>query len=281
MLTGHKPHTGDSPIQVAWAHVNKDVPAPSQYLANGTRAERDIAWLIPGYLDGLVRACTSRDPAKRPSDGRALLDLMRRVRHTLSTGRSDDPALAALQARASRPSVVITDPVAHALRGSTDRSTRRRGEPIHPGTASVPPWSRSNATPVSPRTPVSTPDSPSSPMDRRPAPQPSRPHSSTVVDRVLHIDQPTSQPRTPDWRRTPSIAVVAGSSPPSSSSWWRCCAHIWSSTSRPPSTPRAGFQEQIRSLEQPFTTNHPECTPSHKIFDVILGCRAKIIPRII
>ena len=107
------------------------------------------------------------------------------------------------------------------------------------------------------------------------------PHSSTVVDRVLHIDQPTSQPRTPDWRRTPSIAVVAGSSPPSSSSWWRCCAHIWSSTSRPPSTPRAGFQEQIRSLEQPFTTNHPECTPSHKIFDVILGCRAKIIPRII
>ena len=23
MLTGHKPHTGDSPIQVAWAHVNK------------------------------------------------------------------------------------------------------------------------------------------------------------------------------------------------------------------------------------------------------------------
>ena len=54
MLTGHKPHTGDSPIQVAWAHVNKDVPAPSQYLANGTKAEHDIAWLVPGYLDSLV-----------------------------------------------------------------------------------------------------------------------------------------------------------------------------------------------------------------------------------
>lgn len=194
MLTGHKPHTGDSPIQVAWAHVNKDVPAPSQYLANGTRAERDIAWLIPGYLDGLVRACTSRDPAKRPSDGRALLDLMRRVRHALSTGRSDDPALAALQARASRPSVVITDPVAHAPQGSTDRSTRRRGEPIHPGTASVPPWSRSNATPVSPHTPVSTPDSPSSPVDRHPAPRPSRPAAPVNRGRPRPAHRPTNQP---------------------------------------------------------------------------------------
>ncbi|PZM40846.1 serine/threonine protein kinase, partial [Salmonella enterica subsp. enterica serovar Derby] len=84
MLTGHKPHTGDSPIQVAWAHVNKDVPAPSQYLANGTKAEHDIAWLVPGYLDSLVRACTSRDPGKRPANGRALLDLLRRVRHALT-----------------------------------------------------------------------------------------------------------------------------------------------------------------------------------------------------
>ena len=29
MLTGNKPHSGDTPIQVAYAHVHADVPAPS------------------------------------------------------------------------------------------------------------------------------------------------------------------------------------------------------------------------------------------------------------
>ena len=187
MLTGHKPHTGDSPIQVAWAHVNKDVPAPSQYLANGTRVERDIAWLIPGYLDGLVRACTSRDPVKRPANGRALLDLLRRVRHALATGRTDDPALATLQSRAPQPNTVIANPIAHAPEG--DRSTRRRNEPVRPGTASVPPWSRTG-TPMSPPTPVSIPDSPLSPMDRphpptRPANH-SRPRPQPVHRRATH-----------------------------------------------------------------------------------------------
>ena len=187
MLTGHKPHTGDSPIQVAWAHVNKDVPAPSQYLANGTRVERDIAWLIPGYLDGLVRACTSRDPVKRPENGRALLDLLRRVRHALATGRTDDPALATLQSRAPQPNTVIANPIAHAPEG--DRSTRRRNEAVRPGTASVPPWSRTG-TPMSPPTPVSIPDSPLSPMDRphpptRPANH-SRPRPQPVHRRATH-----------------------------------------------------------------------------------------------
>ncbi|WCC80556.1 protein kinase [Cutibacterium equinum] len=193
MLTGHKPHTGDSPIQVAWAHVNKDVPLPSQYLANGTRAERDIAWLIPSYLDGLVRACTSRDPAMRPSNGRALLDLMRRVRHALSTGHTDDPALAALQSGVSRPSVVITDPVTNAPQGSTDRATRR-SEPIHPGTAVLPTRSRSSATPASPRTPVWTPNSPLSPTDPRPASRPGRAVSPTNHTRRRTPYRPTNQP---------------------------------------------------------------------------------------
>ena len=31
LLTGCKPHTGETPIQVAYAHVHNDVPAPSSY----------------------------------------------------------------------------------------------------------------------------------------------------------------------------------------------------------------------------------------------------------
>ena len=197
MLTGHKPHTGDSPIQVAWAHVNKDVPAPSQYLANGTKAEHGIAWLVPGYLDSLVRACTSRDPGKRPANGRALLDLLRRVRHALTTGRTDDPALAALQNTVPQSNVVIANPVAHAPAGSTDRSARRRNEPVRPGTASVPPWSRTG-TPVSPPTPVSIPDSPLSPIDCPPERMPTQPaNHSQPRPRPIHrrATQPASRSR--------------------------------------------------------------------------------------
>ena len=197
MLTGHKPHTGDSPIQVAWAHVNKDVPAPSQYLANGTKAEHGIAWLVPGYLDSLVRACTSRDPGKRPANGRALLDLLRRVRHALTTGRTDDPALAALQNTVPQPNAVIANPVAHAPAGSTDRSARRRNEPVRPGTASVPPWSRTG-TPVSPPTPVSIPDSPLSPIDCPPERMPTQPaNHSQPRPRPIHrrATQPASRSR--------------------------------------------------------------------------------------
>ncbi len=31
LLTGRKPHTGETPIQVAYAHVHNDVPAPSSF----------------------------------------------------------------------------------------------------------------------------------------------------------------------------------------------------------------------------------------------------------
>ena len=276
MLTGHKPHTGDSPIQVAWAHVNKDVPAPSQYLANGTKAEHDIAWLVPGYLDGLVRACTSRDPGKRPANGRALLDLLRRVRHALTTGRTDDPALAALQNTVPQPNAVIANPVAHAPGGSTDRSARRRNEPVRPGTASVPPWSRTG-TPVSPPTPVSIPDSPLSPI--RGAYRRNQPTTlSRVRGRYTGV-LPNRHP-VPGWLRTLFIVAAAASSRLSSLSWWQCCAPTSSFTSPLPGTRRASCTVQIQSHGRAFTGNHPACTPSHKIFDANPGCGAKILGRI-
>ena len=52
LLTGLKPHTGDTPIQVAYAHVHSDVPAPSTFPNAGP---------IPPYLDALVVRATSRN----------------------------------------------------------------------------------------------------------------------------------------------------------------------------------------------------------------------------
>ena len=84
LLTGRKPHTGETPIQVAYAHVHNDVPPPSTVHRSGG---------IPPYLDALVTGATARDSAARPHDARVLLTQVRRVRAALHEGVTDDPEL--------------------------------------------------------------------------------------------------------------------------------------------------------------------------------------------
>jgi len=84
LLTGRKPHTGDTPIAVAYAHVNSDVPAPSSFRTAGH---------IPPYLDALVARATSRDPQARPHNAKIFLSQLRRVRSALARGLADDPEL--------------------------------------------------------------------------------------------------------------------------------------------------------------------------------------------
>ncbi len=84
MLTGHKPHQADTPLQVAWKHVHEDVPAPSLRTPG-----------IPPYVDALVARATSRDPALRPADAGVLLHQARRVRNALDHGLSHDAELMA------------------------------------------------------------------------------------------------------------------------------------------------------------------------------------------
>ena len=55
MLTGEKPFTGDSPIQIAYMHVNQEIPS--------LRSKRKE---IPEALDTLISQATDRDPDKRP-----------------------------------------------------------------------------------------------------------------------------------------------------------------------------------------------------------------------
>ncbi|HSS67988.1 MAG TPA: PASTA domain-containing protein [Nocardioidaceae bacterium] len=82
MLTGAKPHTGDSPIQVAYKHVHDDVPAPST-LVDG----------IPPYLDAFVARATSRERDLRPADAHVMLHQLRRVKSALDAGILDDQEL--------------------------------------------------------------------------------------------------------------------------------------------------------------------------------------------
>ncbi|MBO0812824.1 MAG: serine/threonine protein kinase, partial [Microlunatus sp.] len=64
LLTGRKPHTGETPIQVAYAHVHSDVPPPSSLPTAGP---------IPDYLDALIARATARNADSRPHDARVLL----------------------------------------------------------------------------------------------------------------------------------------------------------------------------------------------------------------
>ncbi len=84
LLTGAKPHEGESPIQVAYRHVHHDVPMPS-LLRPG----------IPDYVDALVARATSRDRDQRPADATVLLHHFHRVEQALRDGLDADPELAA------------------------------------------------------------------------------------------------------------------------------------------------------------------------------------------
>lgn len=84
LLTGVKPHQGDSPIQVAWKHVHEDVPAPSTLVPG-----------LPPYVDALVARATARDRGARAADAGVLLHQVRRVRQALDHGLADDPELTA------------------------------------------------------------------------------------------------------------------------------------------------------------------------------------------
>ncbi|UFQ15141.1 MULTISPECIES: Stk1 family PASTA domain-containing Ser/Thr kinase [Streptomyces] len=78
MLTGAKPHSGDSPAQVLYQHLNEDVPAPST--------------AVPGLafvLDELVASATARTPDVRPHDAVALLAQLREARAALSEEQLD------------------------------------------------------------------------------------------------------------------------------------------------------------------------------------------------
>lgn len=92
MLTGHKPHTGDTPIQVAYSHVHNQIPAPSMELSTSWRDSRTR---IPPYLDALVTSAANRDRQSRPADADVLLAHLRAARDALARGVTTDADLTA------------------------------------------------------------------------------------------------------------------------------------------------------------------------------------------
>jgi serine/threonine-protein kinase len=116
MLTGQVPYDGDEPVEVAWQHVDNDVPAPSSIVKG-----------LPTPLDDLVARATRRDPGARPTDAGAMLSEVQMVRDDLGAANVESALLRQVQSRGR-----IADPTAMI---PTVTST-------YPPTADRPNWAR-------------------------------------------------------------------------------------------------------------------------------------------
>jgi serine/threonine-protein kinase len=76
MITGEKPFAGDTPIQIAYMHVNEKIPLLSSKVKG-----------VPEALDELVAKATSTNPDERPRDAGAFLSELNRVRTEIDPKR--------------------------------------------------------------------------------------------------------------------------------------------------------------------------------------------------
>ncbi|MDP1720139.1 MAG: Stk1 family PASTA domain-containing Ser/Thr kinase [Candidatus Nanopelagicaceae bacterium] len=112
LLTGEKPFAGDSPINIAYKHVNERVPAPSTLVSG-----------IPESLDALVLRATSVNPDDRPRDAEDFLEELREIQIEL------DPKRTQMSLELDLPPVPVRE---------KSRSPKRvSAKPIHPPSGTV------------------------------------------------------------------------------------------------------------------------------------------------
>lgn len=137
MLTGRVPFDGDRPVEVAWQHVDNDVPPPSRYVPG-----------LPPILDDLVARATRRDPAARPTDAGALLTAVQQAREDLGTvGAGRHPVSGAptgLMQPVNSPTMVVSpipgSPMPGSpMPGSPIPGNPMPGSPVSGGAATFPP----------------------------------------------------------------------------------------------------------------------------------------------
>jgi serine/threonine-protein kinase len=76
-LVGEKPFSGDSPIQIAYMHVNNRVPRVSQRRSD-----------IPKELDDLIYSATSTNPDERPRDAGVFLSAIQDIARSIDPKRN-------------------------------------------------------------------------------------------------------------------------------------------------------------------------------------------------
>ena len=117
MLTGKKPFEGETPIQIAYKHVNEKVPAPST-----------INSKVPATLDALIQRATDTDPDKRPANAGEFLSALREIQSAL------DPSRKQMSLELDLPPAPLQSKVRKKGRGVTGKSPipSARVEPVAP-----------------------------------------------------------------------------------------------------------------------------------------------------
>lgn len=78
LLTGVKAFPGDSPVQVAYAHVHGEVPRAAETVDT-----------VPGEIDAFIQWASANDPERRPTDGATALTELRHSVRQLSDSELD------------------------------------------------------------------------------------------------------------------------------------------------------------------------------------------------
>jgi serine/threonine protein kinase/beta-lactam-binding protein with PASTA domain len=76
-LVGEKPFSGDSPIQIAYMHVNNRVPRVSSHRSD-----------VPKELDDIIYSATSTNPDERPRDAGVFLSAIQDIARSLDPKRN-------------------------------------------------------------------------------------------------------------------------------------------------------------------------------------------------
>ncbi|NYD58490.1 serine/threonine-protein kinase [Nocardioides marinisabuli] len=224
LLTGAKPHEGESPIQVAYKHVHEDVAPPSRLVPS-----------LPGYVDALVARATSRDRGLRPADAGVLLHHVHRVAHALAEGVREDPELtqdlAPLLLHPDTGEIVVEEP----------GPARPPGPGVDPGaTGDHEPTSmlRTVSAPDSPVRAAALPGLPGLPDPR--GPQPDAPASAVSPAR------PAGPARRRRWRGPVAVLLaVLLATTLGIGAWW----YGWARYSTVPSVLEQGRASAVAELE--------------------------------
>ncbi|ROT31267.1 Stk1 family PASTA domain-containing Ser/Thr kinase [Micromonospora sp. HM5-17] len=100
MLTGRVPYDAERALDVAWQHVDRDVPRPSTLVPG-----------LPPVLDDLVVRATRRDPGARPTDAGALQAEVQVVRDDLGTmANASTTVLRPVPTPLEQPTMVVQQP---------------------------------------------------------------------------------------------------------------------------------------------------------------------------
>ena len=113
MLIGSKPYDGETPIQIAYRHVNDRIPELVKIKSD-----------IPKNLSDLIFSATSPNPDLRPRDAEELLNSMRQIQVELDPKRRQMSLELDIPPLATKPSKRNKVSVASAFEGLKEKTTQ-------------------------------------------------------------------------------------------------------------------------------------------------------------